>query len=209
LYHQSHTYQLKVVYSLLLSLFIPLPLSHTHSIMRLLLLFSFLFALCVLSLAVPVPSNVCSQKGAHLNITNVDSNEWPPHKGDTLNITISGILDKTESKGEYTVRIKVSGFPLPPETGDIGNFHPLPWQKGNLKFSFTSEIPSSSPSGTYSVEVSAVDQDNQQIWCVDLTFRLALEQMVASALRPAPRMKAMIDEAREHHTQRQRRHKTN
>jgi len=182
--------------------------------MRALLLLSLLFVLCGFCVSVPVKYTVCSERGAHLNLTSVEANEWPPHKGDTLNVTLAGILDKTETKGEYTVRIRVSGFPLPPETGDIAQFYPLPWLKGDLAFSFTSEIPSSSPSGSYNIEISARDQDNEQIWCVDLAFQLAtaIQQVgdaIAMSHAATPKMKALIDGARAARHSNRQRHKTN
>jgi len=141
--------------------------------MRVLLLLSVLVLLISFCVAVPVKYTLCSKPDASLKITSVDANEWPPKKGTTLNVTVAGVLGKEVTKGTYTVKIKVSGFPLPAENGDVDTFKPLPWMTGDISFTFVTDIPAESPSGTYSIEISAVDQDNAQIFCVDLSFNLA------------------------------------
>jgi len=127
---------------------------------------------CVGCLGVPVPYALCSIPSAHLKISSVSSNEWPPKKGDTLNITVTGVVDETVTSGQYSINIKIDGFPLPAITGDISTFHPLPWAKGPLQFSFLEDIPGDAPSGSYALQISAVDQSNQQLFCVDLAFKL-------------------------------------
>jgi len=141
--------------------------------MRVLLLLSVLVLLISFCVAVPVKYTLCSKPEASLKISTVEANEWPPKKGTTLNVTVTGVLGKEVTKGTYTIKIKVSGFPLPAENGDVDTFKPLPWMTGDISFTFLTDIPAESPSGSYSIEISAVDQDNAQIFCVDLSFNLA------------------------------------
>jgi len=121
---------------------------------------------------VPVAYTLCSTSGAHLKIGTVESSEWPPKKGDNLNISFTGVLDETVTAGTYTSRITWNGFPAPPESGDINDIYPIPWVKGDLAFSFVSEIPSTSPSGSYTVQLTAVDERKEQLFCVHLSFKL-------------------------------------
>jgi len=121
---------------------------------------------------VAVPYSLCSSAGAHLKIVNVTSTEWPPKKGDTMTVTFDGIIDETVTAGTWAASGKWDGFPLPSSNGNIDTFYPLPWPKGPLTFSFPEPIPSESPSGSYTIKLSAVDQDKQQLFCVDLAFKL-------------------------------------
>jgi len=124
--------------------------------------------------SVPVPYALCSAASAHVKIDSLSANEWGPVKGDTLNVTAVGVVDETVLSGEYTINIKIDGFPLPSINGDIAEFNPLPWPKGPLQFSILEDIPSDAPSGSYTLQVSAVDQNNDQLFCVDLAFKLAV-----------------------------------
>jgi len=162
-----------------------------------LLLLLLLLAVCCVA-DVPVPYDLCSSSTAHLKINSVTDNEWPPVKGDTLNITVSGVVDEDVTSGEYTIAIKLDGFPLPDINGDIADFHPLPWSKGPLQFSFPEAIPSSAPGGTYNIEISAVDQNKAQLFCVSINFKLSLSS--ENGLNEAV---TMIQNRLNHHRQNQ------
>jgi len=155
-----------------------------HSRLSLLLLV--VLVLFVVVESIPVPFTSCSSSSAHLQITSVNSDAWPPSKGDNLNISFVGNVDESVTAGEYTVKISWNGFPLPADTGDINDVHPLPWNKGPLAFSFIQEIPSESPSGSYTCQLSAVDQSKAELFCVHLSFKLALsdEKQQFPTLRP-------------------------
>jgi len=135
------------------------------------------FLLCVLSVvsAVPVKYGLCNTNPSHLTILTVESDEWPPKKGEDLSVTFNGTMDETVTSGEYTVGIKFDGFPLPSSSGDINDVHPLPWNKGPIAFTFPVDFPASAPSGSYSVTVSAKEQTNTQLFCVELNFNLLEE----------------------------------
>jgi len=142
--------------------------------MRVLLLLVVLLTLINFCVAVPVIYTLCNKGTPLINITKVDANEWPPKKGTDLNVTIDGVLSKEVDKGQYTEQIKISGFPLPPSTGNIGEIKPLPWLKGEIDFELSTPIASSTPSCSYNVHISAADQDKAEIFCVDMAFKLMI-----------------------------------
>lgn len=130
-----------------------------------------------------VPYALCSVKGAHVQIFNVDSDNWPPKAGETLNISVNAtVLDETVTSGVYTIDILLDGFPLPPITGDISTFHVLPWNKGPLIFNFEQDVPSGAPPGIYKIQISAVDQNNQQLFCLAIQFTISLKENQNSAI---------------------------
>jgi len=120
--------------------------------------------------------SLCNTTTPLISIQTVESNEWPPKKGTTMLVNVTGVLSKEVTAGTWTETIHVSGFPLPPTSGDLSEVKPLPWEKGEIEFDLTSDIPSSAPSASYDVQIKAVDQDKAQIFCVDLTFNLGLLQ---------------------------------
>jgi len=150
-------------------------------------------SLCVLSVlsAVPVKYGQCNANPSHLTILTVTSDEWPPKKGDDLSITFNGTLDETITSGEYTISIKFDGFPLPSSSGNINDINPLPWNKGPIAFTFPVDIPSSSPSGSYSVTVSAKEQTSSQLFCVDLAFSLLADSVADKANNAIQRLGKM------------------
>lgn len=129
-----------------------------------------LLAVCVS--AVPVPYKWCGSSSDDATLTSIVSNEFPPVKGDTLSLNVTGNLSKEVTSGQYTIAITVGGFPLPDLTGDIDSFRPLPWPVGDLNFTYSQGIPSAAPSGNYNVKISAVDQDSTQIFCISISFTL-------------------------------------
>jgi len=139
--------------------------------MRFFLLLALLLALVSVCVAVPVKYTLCGSKPL-ITITSVDSNEWPPKKGTDMNVTVTGSLSKEITKGTYTINVKISGFPLPPSSGDVGAIKPLPWTEGEIDFDLVTPIPAESPSGSYNVKITAIDQDKEEIFCVDMTFSL-------------------------------------
>jgi len=121
---------------------------------------------------VSVPYKWCGKAGDDATITSIVSNEFPPVKGDTLSLNVTGNLTKEVTDGTYVIAVSVGGFPLPDINGPISKFRSLPWSTGELNFTFSQLIPSAAPSGSYSVKISAVDQNNTQIFCITVAFQL-------------------------------------
>ena len=141
------------------------------------------------SVGVVVPYKWCGKSTDDGSISSVLSNEFPPVKGDTLSLNVTGNLTKEVTSGQYTIAASVGGFPLPPLTGDIDAFRSLPWPVGSLNFTYSQSIPSAAPSGKYDVKISAVDQDKTQIFCISISFTLSAaddeEGQVDAVLRSA------------------------
>ena len=135
----------------------------------------------------------CGGKSDHLNVTLVTANMWPPAIGQDLSLNITGVLDKTETDGQWTVSAKVDGIPVPSVGGDISTFQSTPWNKGAFSLSYSVTIPSILPSGDYSARVVASDQDKEEIFCATLSFSMAqadsfsrLRHALSRALAPQP-----------------------
>ena len=138
--------------------------------------FSFLLVLLSLLLAcasaVDVPFKWCGSSSDDATISSIVSNEFPPIKGDTLSLNVTGNLSKEVTSGTYAIGVTVGGISLPELTGDISAFLPLPWPTGPLNFTYAQTIPDIAPSGNYVVKISAVDQDGVQIFCISIAFAL-------------------------------------
>ena len=122
--------------------------------------------------AVSVPYKWCGASTDDATLDSIVSNEFPPVKGDTLTLNVTGNLTKEVTSGTYTISVTVSGFPLPDITGDISAFRAVPWPVGELNFTYSQAIPSAAPSGSYTVKISAVDQDSNEIFCINIAFSL-------------------------------------
>jgi len=121
--------------------------------------------------SVKPPYKVCSTAKAHVKIDDIEVNEWPPVSGGTLEVNMTGSVDENVTSGEYTIDVTLDGIPLPAIQGDIGSFKPLPWDAGSLTMSFNQDIPGGILKGTTcTVQISAVDQNNQQLFCVTMSF---------------------------------------
>jgi len=157
--------------------------------MKSILLFSILLSLLVISVySADVPFKLCSSKPELIIDPPVVANEWPPTKGDTMMINVTGQLSKTLTSGEYSIVIQWDGIKLPAITGDINEFAPLPWDMGNITLHINQDVPSDSPAGSYVLTISATDQDSMQIFCVVVSFNLldSLALPIPPHLRVAP-----------------------
>jgi len=117
------------------------------------------------------PYKVCSTAVAHLKIFDVETNVWPPVSGQTLEVNMTGSVDETVTSGIYEIDVALDGISIPPINGDISAFKPVPWDQGNITMSFPQDIPGGILSGTTcSLKISAVDQNKQQLFCVEMSF---------------------------------------
>eukprot|EP00735_Rhodelphis_limneticus_P001283 TRINITY_DN1186_c0_g1::TRINITY_DN1186_c0_g1_i1::g.17270::m.17270 TRINITY_DN1186_c0_g1::TRINITY_DN1186_c0_g1_i1::g.17270 ORF type:complete len:192 (+),score=53.98,sp/Q54YD2/Y8295_DICDI/30.30/6e-11,E1_DerP2_DerF2/PF02221.10/2.2e-13 TRINITY_DN1186_c0_g1_i1:87-578(+) len=133
----------------------------------------------------PIKLTDCSSPAAHAKIDNISVQPNPPQKGITNLVATSGKLDKTITAGTYTVKVNAFGMTLDHSGSVCGkDVWKLPLNMGELRmdalecpdsgdFKFNCEIDVSSkaPSGKVTAEVSAVDQDGQELTC----FRAELE----------------------------------
>ena len=143
-----------------------------------------LLALFAYASAVPIPFTSCGSSSDDGTISSIVGNEFPPVKGDTLQLNVTGNLTKEVTSGTYTIKITVDGFPLTGPTGSVSDFRPLPWPVGDLNFTYSESIPSVAPSGSYVISISAVDQDSDEIFCISLSFDLSEEsQQTGHSLR--------------------------
>jgi len=130
-----------------------------------------LFSLSVASVGVVPPYRTCSSATAHLKIDTVEVNEWPPVSGDTLEVNMIGSVDETVTAGTYAIDVTLDGIAIPPITGNIDTFKPLPWDQGAITMSFPQDIPGGILSGTTcKLQISAVDQQKEQLFCITMSF---------------------------------------
>ena len=140
-----------------------------------------LAALVVLSLlahalSVDVPYTSCASATAHLNVTSVTSNIWPPEIDKPFTVNLTGLLNKAISAGSWTASIKVGIIPFPKISGNIDDFAPLPWAKGPFTPSYSTTVPSIAPSGSYQATITAEDQDSEQLFCAELSFKMSSKE---------------------------------
>ena len=122
----------------------------------------------------------CAASDFDANVTSIVANEWPPKRGEQLVLNGTGTNSKNITSGTYTITIHVDGLPLPSISGDIDDFHPLPWAVGNLTFSFTETIPSAAPKGDYTIQIAAVDQDKHGIFCIAVSAKISAAEKAQS-----------------------------
>ena len=87
-----------------------------------------LLAVCVS--AVPVPYKWCGSSSDDATLTSIVSNEFPPVKGDTLSLNVTGQSEQGGDVRPVHHRHHSGRLPLPDLTGDIDSFRPLPLAGG-------------------------------------------------------------------------------
>jgi len=138
----------------------------------LLMVITFFYLCLSFTLSDEVVYKSCASSNAHLSIANITANVFPPQKGVDFNVTVNGTLDEDVTDGTWTASVSYEGFPLGHDSGKISEFKPLPWAKGVFDFTYSFDIPSATPGGSYKVELSAVDQSKSQLFCIDISFSI-------------------------------------
>jgi len=132
-----------------------------------------LFTVCACIYAEPYTN--CSSPSAHFHIDTISITPDPPKKGQHLQVTASGRLDKTITAGNVNIQIKYLGVVVVNENEDICKIAPKPGcpiAAGAYKQSAGADIPGSVPGGRYTGSIKITDQDKQEVACINLDFRL-------------------------------------
>jgi ML domain len=120
--------------------------------------------------ATSVPFTLCSTGADHLTIRSVDITPYPVAKGKTETITISGALDETVTSGTYTAAVSYLGIQISSTTGALSDLAPTPWSVGPITLKSSGVVPSTAPSGAYTLQFSGVDGNGQLLTCAQINF---------------------------------------
>eukprot|EP01137_Pigoraptor_chileana_P025666 Opistho-2@95459 len=117
----------------------------------------------------------CTATGDHFTPTNVVITPASPVKGQPLTVAVNGTLDESVTGGSVEIVIKYLGISIVNEKKDLctlDSAHPCPFAQGVFSLTEGATIPSIAPSGTYKGTVKLSDQNGQEIYCVNLDFKL-------------------------------------
>jgi hypothetical protein len=125
------------------------------------------------SVNTPVPYTNCGQSSDLIVINSVTSSLWPPVLGQTSSLFLNFTSLEEVTSGTYTAEVSVDNFPIINKSGDISKYFQLPINKGNVIITKNITLPSSSPiSGTIGVQLSADDQNQAELFCVQFGFSI-------------------------------------
>lgn len=154
-----------------------------------LLLFTLVCTIAAVVAQTPVPYTDCSGGNAHVKISSITANPFPPVKGQDITISAVGALDEQVTAATYSLVVTYLGIQLLSQTGDLCHLSPsftCPQNAGAIAVNDTVNIPSIAPSGSYDIHINASDQNNQQLLCVDVAVNInEVSQPVVSLDRPA------------------------
>jgi cathepsin B len=125
-----------------------------------------------------VPFTSCGSSSDKATITSLSVNGTIT-PGSTLQLQADGTLSETVTDATYDVEVKVLGIPVINEKGDAchsSTFHlDCPLSAGPLSSQAVVNVPSIAPKGSYDAQVSAADQDGNQLFCIQATIDISLE----------------------------------
>jgi len=156
-----------------------------------------IFALLVLfSLTVGVYSQViipyvdCGGKGDHIAVSNITANYWPPSKSTPLTISINGYSDENITSGSYEIDVLWEGNKIDVIDGSVCSLDACPITVGPASVVYNVTIPSIAPAGSYEIDISAADQNKQELLCVKISFKLSSDEMIKK--REYPRLPKFV-----------------
>ncbi len=121
---------------------------------------------------IPIKWVNCSTWTDQLSIEKVEANIWPPKRNELLTVSVSGASKESFIYGNYRRTIVYRGYPLPPTIGSLSDLGiKLPATRGPMKLIIVnSTIPDVAPPGQYDIIVTAHEQDNFEILCVQISW---------------------------------------
>jgi len=139
---------------------------------------------------------VCAgSESDHINIVTAFASAWPPVPGKDLTLTFTGSSDEAITSGTFDASVTFDGFPILDKTGNIGDLITLPAPAGPATITKTFAVPSAIPSGTLGIHITAVDQNNSQLVCVDVNGQVGARASSRVA-KAAPRVVSRISSKR-------------
>eukprot|EP00033_Pygsuia_biforma_P000127 GCRY01000162.1.p2 GENE.GCRY01000162.1~~GCRY01000162.1.p2 ORF type:complete len:166 (+),score=27.97 GCRY01000162.1:67-498(+) len=117
--------------------------------------------------------NNCGTSTDLFAIQNVDIIPNPPKAGDAVNVTISGSLKETITEGSLHIKVKYGFLTVLKTEKSICHFEKCPIIAGPWSQSADATIPKSAPKGHYTAEVKGTNQNNEEIFCVEVDMHLS------------------------------------
>jgi len=127
------------------------------------------------SALVTIPFTNCGSSSDHITISSAQANVWPPVPGQALNLVLAGSTDEDITAGTYEASVTFDWIPVLDKKGNINELVTLPLKKGPVTITKSVSLPSSIPSGSIDIHVTALDQSSQELICVDISANIGSE----------------------------------
>jgi len=100
---------------------------------------------------------------------------YPPVPGTNVTVTTVGTQDETVTSGTWVDKIYYGIFPVQTLTGNVCDLIPkcpCPCGPGTYTSIQYNPVPSYAPSGSYSGQYTAEDQNGNELSCISYTFQI-------------------------------------
>eukprot|EP01111_Echinosteliopsis_oligospora_P010431 TRINITY_DN3239_c0_g1_i3.p1 TRINITY_DN3239_c0_g1~~TRINITY_DN3239_c0_g1_i3.p1 ORF type:complete len:124 (+),score=52.24 TRINITY_DN3239_c0_g1_i3:314-685(+) len=110
----------------------------------------------------------------HITISSITITPNPPVKGGNFTVVAAGTLDEQITGGNITLTVKYDKFiTVLKQTDDLCADGGCPISAGSFTKTISQALPSAAPAGSYSVHVTANDQNNEELACVNVALTIA------------------------------------
>jgi len=113
------------------------------------------------------PWYLCPNSATHISVANFTVSISPPHPPCNISIVLGGKVDEQVTSGNLGVGVSYLGIPLSNQTLPYTDSNiKLPFGPGAFTFAKTVEIPAVAPQGSYGIDLTWFDQNNNALVCV-------------------------------------------
>jgi len=127
-----------------------------------------------------IPFDNCGQAGDKATVSKITATPFPPVKGQDITVDVTGTVSEDVTTGsQYVITVTFDGIQLLQKNGDLCTLSPkvpCPIKAGSLDVSDTLNVPSFAPSGNYGIQVSATDQNNNELLCVSIQLQIGMDE---------------------------------
>ena len=118
----------------------------------------------------------CTKPSDRGKINSITITPNPPVEGQTLSINANTTIDEEVTGGSVKVSLMYGFLPIYKHTFDLCQLlekveKNCPVPKGILDITVNVKVPTDVPGGDYSGKAIATDQNNQEIFCINLNYK--------------------------------------
>jgi len=106
------------------------------------------------------------------HVTAIGADPSPLQAGRNVTVTLRGSLSEKVTGGTYDGRISYLGAPLLHTSGNLADVVHLPLPAGKFSLHKRFMVPAQAPSGRYTLHLTATNQHDRQLLCVNVPFRV-------------------------------------
>jgi len=124
------------------------------------------------------PTYCDSETSYPVKVESVDINPSPVVSGAPATFKISAIADEALSGGKLSIDVFFYGVRVHTESHDLCTKTTCPIEQGSFVLTHSQSLPGFTPPGLYKLKMKMIDADDNQLTCVNISFKIVRGSLI-------------------------------